>query len=122
MLHVVVESASVDARDSHRFVFGGAPLVCSSSSRCAMVTIIVSMHAAIRRRGVTAAYEPAIRSFQLIAPEPHFADFQMGAWWTLTYTPPLQQQTGAYSGDHNNGVCLRVMDIYGMTISAVAFD
>ena len=63
-----------------------------------------------------------LRSFSLIAPEPYLADFKAGAWWTLTYTPPVQQQTGAYSGDHNNGVCLRVMGIYGMTISAVAFD
>jgi hypothetical protein len=62
-----------------------------------------------------------LRSFSPVAPEPYFSDFKEGGWWTISYTPPVQQ-TGAYSGDKNNGLCLRVMNIYGMTISAVAFD
>eukprot|EP01043_Picozoa_sp_COSAG02_P046691 COSAG02_NODE_4393_length_5412_cov_10.835057_1_plen_896_part_00 len=86
------------------------------------IPLNVSVYAVGTNESAQAIRPMDLRSFKLIAPEPHFADFQMGAWWTLTYTPPLQQQTGAYSGDHNNGVCLRVMGIYGMTISAVAFD
>ena len=86
------------------------------------VPLNVSIYAVGSNESAQAIRPMDLRSFSLIAPEPHFADFQFGAWWTLTYTPPVQQQTGTYSGDHNNGVCLRVMDIYGMTISAVAFD
>ena len=62
-----------------------------------------------------------LRSFSPIAPEPYFRDFHGGAWWTVTYTPKAQQ-TGAYSGDENNGLALRLMAIYGVTASAVAFD
>jgi len=63
-----------------------------------------------------------LRTFNPIAPEPYFAAFNGGAWWTLTYTPPRRQSTGAFSGEYNSGVTLRVMGIYGMTASAVLFD
>ena len=39
----------------------------------------------------------------------------------MTYTPEAQQ-TGAFSGDRDGGLALRLMAIYGVTASAVAFD
>ena len=62
-----------------------------------------------------------LKTFSPVAPEPYFHDFQGGAWWTVSYTPPAQE-TGAYSGAGNNGLSLRIMGIYGMTVSAVTFD